>query len=400
MASTTLIERPNSICLSKNEIRYAFYTSDLSPAGLSVQIILFVAGKQFTANLKPTALGITYFYIDAYIDSLLTYQLPSATAMFTDAATQKETFYIHYREVTEATPNPAYITSEASHVRTAFKMGISREKYSRNNYFANYFASQKPWLTWQPSGKTVQPNQNVYLTFLLLPVHAGKTVALQIIYTDVTGVSYHAPMSLGVVPATGMYQHVNVGLAGFNLPTTNKIFYYTVAIVDSGTFDVLVSYYQLFVSYDYLYNYYDLLYHNSLSGVDCLRIIGDVQKVLNKDFAEVDNGFDVNDWNATTKKADTSHVGFTLYDSFKGDVGFIDSEEDQDALIELLVSRSIYQYVDSRFLPVLNLQKNTDLRVSTDKKYSLPIEWRLGIANHVFTPANIALGLGTDTETY
>ncbi|MFC4230566.1 hypothetical protein ACFOW1_01600 [Parasediminibacterium paludis] len=404
MPTTSVIERPHAICFSRNELLYVFITSDTSPAGLSIQIILFFGGQQFTANLKPDSNGKTYFYINGYIDSFLKYQLPSNQSTFiTDAySAQSVEFYIHYREVTDAS-TPAYVTSEeSSHKRVAFNMGIIREKYSRNNFFANYFAYEKPWLTWLPSGRTVSHNQQIFLSTLILPQHAGKILRLSIVATDIYGNDYVRSDYLGEVPSTGWLKHINVSMAALQIATltSNPIDYYLVSIYESGTNDGIVSQYQFYVSYDHLYSYTDIHFFNSLGGLDSVRVIGEVETALNKDYTEVDNGIDVNDWLATIKKADTSHVGITTYQSYKGDVGFLEDEAEQDAMTELLISRSIWQYADSRWLPVINLQKSTSLRLSTAKTYSLPIEWRTAITNEVFTPSDVNLGIGTDVETY
>lgn len=403
MPTTAVIERPHAACFSRNELRYAFFTNNISAPGVSIQIILFFGTQQITVNLKPDTIGYTYFYIDGYIDSYLQYKLPTTNQTFNTSAYTNQTveFYIHYREVNDATI-PAYITTEASKKRIAYNMGIIREKYSRNNFFVNYFTLNKPWLTWLPTMRTVGATQNVFLSCLILPVHAGKTIALQIAAIDIYGTSFTRVEPLGNVPAQGMLQHLNVSIANLSITglTTNKINTYSVSIIESGTLDTIVSQYGFTVSYTHLYNYYDLYYFNSLGGIDDLRVTGEVETGINKDFTEVDNGIDINDWQTTIKKAQTSHVGITTNQSFKGDIGFLEDENEQDIMSELLISRSIWQYVDSRWLPVINLQKSTSLRLSTDKKFSLPIEWRIAISNQVFTPTSLVLGLGTDVETY
>ena len=111
----TINERPPAFCLSKNEIRYVYTLTDLSRAGLELQIKLFYIRKSDNANvqiggnfnLKPDANGKVYFYLNAYIDSLLTYNMP-ANSLVNECDTQYTQFFVHTREVWDADVTEAF----------------------------------------------------------------------------------------------------------------------------------------------------------------------------------------------------------------------------------------------------------------------------------------------------
>ena len=155
-----LSERPHQYCFSKNEIRYVFDIADPDRAGLFLQVKLFVATMDGAfeilhtfEGLKPTAAGKVVLPIHAYIDSKLRYVLPDITATKTDAGNQLCRFYIHYREVEDATPDPAWTETESANERIAMKGGIEKHKAARNNFFINYFTGAKPFMTWQPANR-------------------------------------------------------------------------------------------------------------------------------------------------------------------------------------------------------------------------------------------------------
>jgi hypothetical protein len=155
-------------------VRYVLTVADATLPGLFVQVKIMFAkmgAGAFTElytfeGLKPNADGSVYVYIQSYINSVLNYVLPTINASATDAGDQVCRFYIQFREVTDADPDPAWTTTESTSERIAIKGGIEQHKASRNNIFVNYIDTQKPFLTWQPAGRFVFSDEPVYLSFL------------------------------------------------------------------------------------------------------------------------------------------------------------------------------------------------------------------------------------------
>lgn len=348
-----------------------------------------------TFNLKPNADGNTYLYIDAYIDSMLKWVLPNLSYIFSNASEQTCEFYIAFREVSADTPDPAWITSESSHVRTALKGGVEKQKSSRNNYFL-YQTANKSFFTWIPGNRFIFKNQPAYISAL---IKTPDTYKLRVDIMLIYGTSVQHDYSLSFL--SGNFYHINIGYSSLDIDTLvsgDQVHYYEVSILDD-TDTLIYAPHRLYVEYRAIYEYFDMIYHNSLGGLDIARIKGETTIGFEKEVQEMDGGMSVTAWNDRVKVGESIHYT-TKRDIYKGNVGFVHSKAHQEALEDLIISPSIYQFIDGRFVPVLNIQRGLDLRKTSDKVFGLPIEWQLPFSNQVFTPKNIELGLGTDTETY
>jgi hypothetical protein len=402
--ATRVIERPPQFNFSKNEIRYIFQTDDLATqTNVYVQIQLYYS-LNFTTpvllgtfNLQPLASGLTYFYANAYLDSLLQFDLPVNGSPVTPATEQHLQTYVYFREINDANPAPVFINTESSHIRTVIKGGIEKQKWSRDNFFVNYVATQKPFFTWQPNEKYVQYDEAVYLT-VFLQDSTISTKALQVVAYDKTGHSVTSYSNLN--GSNAFLYHLNISPSFLGL--ANNLYCYQVAVVDQAAH---TTYYteqrQFYYDYRPLYITYDLLFMNSLGGVDTLRVRGDTTKSYNADYIDADGGLNVSDWSSTVKPADRLQAGKYREDHFKADAGWCVDESAQDRLLELLMSPAIYMYKDSRYVPLIHITKSNDLRNASDKKFSFPLEWQIAINHEVFTPDDVNLGIiTTDTETY
>lgn len=402
----TITERPNRFCFSKNEIRYCYTVDTLDRAGLYFEMKLILGATEIVLPpLKPNSDGTVIVYLQQYIDSYLTYTIPFANAI-TNATTQWIDFYVATREVTDAVVNPDYTVTENTHVRIALKAGIEKNRYGRNNFFVNYVDAYLPWLTWQPSGRMVALNEPQYLTALF---RLGTTTDLHLktnwMCTDGTSGTIDTTLTV----ASGYIFHFKTDAATLGVIAaigTRKLYYYEVFIdverfVDGGI-DVsrVVNEYRYYIDYTQRYSSFDFIYINSLGGVDTVRAVGEVANSIERNFDEVEAGFGNSEWNTLQKAHESFYTAITQRRSYKGDIGYRYTKAQQQALIELLLSRYVYQIIDSRLVPVLAVQKTQALGKTTDKLQSFPIEWQLSEANEVFTPHHILLGLGSDTETY
>lgn len=402
--ATRIIERPTVYNLSKNEIRYVLNTDDIgTQTNVYVQIKLYYKlnfGTSLllnTFNLQPIANGNTYFYLNAYLDSLLQYNLPVNGASVTPAINQHLQFYIEFREINDANLTPDYITTEDAYIRTVIKGGIERQKWSRDNFFQQWVLSLKQFLTWQPDNKYIQYDENAYITAFISD-YTISTKALKITKYGKDGSSVTTYTNL--TGANAFIQHINISPVFLSL--SDNLYGYSVSIVSASDHTVSFTATRQFVfDFKQIYTKYDLLYINSLGGADFLRVKGEVTKAYSIDFTDVDGGLNANDWSNTVKSADYLQTGKTRQDHYKADAGWCMDEASQDRLIELLMSPSIYMWKDSHYIPLASITKNNDLRNASDKKFSFPIEWQLAITNEVFTPDDITLGIiTTDTETY
>jgi hypothetical protein len=397
----SLTERPHIISFSKNEIRYVFLLTDLTRPGLYLQVKLLYGDVGTTPitilqtfDLKPDSVGNVYLYIQQYLDSLLDYVVPSISSRYTTANKQACNFFIHYREITDADQDPDWIETEQSsyYPRTAVKGGIEKHKQSRNNFFIHYFPVQKPFLTWLPSGRFVFPDENIFLSFLNQHIStAGYKIRVTAYNTAGTSVTYILLMP----ELNALIVHMKADPATLAIAShlTGSLYYYDVSILNNIN-QAVANPYRYYIEYRPKYYYYDLLYNNSLSGFDFVRVKGDIDESFDREFEEIDGGFNLNDWTDKVKMHETKHAGLTVRRKYKGDVGYQRTKNQQGALVELLVSSEIYHFINNRWVPLLTLQKDQDLGFLSDKKRSFPIEWSLSESNEVYTPVELNFGEG------
>ncbi len=403
-----LTERPYKTSFSKNDIRYVFQLADLTRTGLYLQVRVNYKAladdtftENFTFDLKPNSDGYVYVYLQNYLDSLLQYAFPRLNGtIVTTADEQAQNFYLDWREITDDNPDPDWVTAESDNVRTVIKGGIEKNKFSRNNIFVNYLETQKPFLTWNPSGHFAFENEIVFLSFIN-PMVSNNNLLVNFSVTDINGnvVSNSAQTS-----ANGFLYHLNVSpTVLFQYVTiTAKAVYYQVNVTDKNSGTILVNNYRIYIEQRPLYKkYYDLVYFNSLGGLSAVRVLGETAVTVNRDYDETDGGIKLN-WQDTVNTFETSHTNTRLQRDFKGDIGYLRnrSKKQQEAFIELLADGPKYQLIDNRWIPVTNLQKSADLGKNTDTLQSFPVEWSLSETNEVFTPEDALFGAGSDTEDY
>lgn len=404
-----ITERPYKYCFSKNEIRYVFNVPDVADRpGLFLEVKLKYAAigeisftDLYTWQLKPQDDGTTYIYLQGYLDSLVNYVLPNSGAMFTDANDQLRQFYIEWREVEDANPNPDWDAGEATNIRTVIKGGIERHKQSRNNYFVNHLDTLKPFLTWQPANRFIYSTDPFFVSFLNKNGAVEKTgskVKIDFTYIDGTTSTHTSTVTTDAL----MVHCYPLFDTPIDVDASPKIWYLDVSIVEGDGTTVIINPYRVYVEYRPAYTYYNFVCHNSLGGIDWLRIAGDTEISYTRTTAEGEGGLDVNDWTSIIKPHEKMYSNILLQRNYKGDIGFLHTKQRQEAFLEFLVSKSIYMGFDGRWVPVLNLKSSQTLRVPTPNAQpaSFPVEWQLSESNEVFTPKTAEFGVGTDTEIY
>lgn len=406
--STTVIERPATLSFTKNEVRYVFESTDITPVGFYLQVELYVKemkpGSVFvpvkTFNLKPNTDGKTYLYISDRLDTKTTYVLPAIDSIGNDASLQAVQFYVLFREITALVPNPDFIETESDKVRTALKGGIEKQKFSRNNYF-NYQSANKLFYTWQPQNRYIFSNEYAFISLYI----TGPDRKLKITIKKMNGDIVNNVQAIDF--SAGIFWHLNISPSVLNisaLAAGADIMYYEVSILDAAD-AVLYNPYRLYLEYRPQYTVYDLGFHNSLGGFDTVRVKGDTTWSIDRDITEAEGALTLDGWAATKKPGEIGHSYINKRDSYKGDIGFIRTADGsmkspQEVMIEILISTSVWQFIDSRWVQIIGVQRGVELRKSSDKKFSFPIEWALPFYNSVFTPKSVNLGLGTETETY
>jgi hypothetical protein len=394
-----VIERPYSYNWSKNDIRYVFNLNAGDIANQSAQIKILYAdafGSTYTelitlTDLLPDASRNVYVYIQGYLNSILGYDVPLMADTFTNAASQAKKFYVHYREISDAHPNPDWIETEIDNECTVIKGGIEKMKHSRNNFFINYFDVQKPFATWLPANRFVYAGQPVFLSFL--NTQGGSIdFTMHFSFTDVLANAYTLSRSFS---DNAILWHLNVSPGQSDFPAfTANLYYYEVWITNSAG-DELTTRYRIYIEYRPCYEYWDMGYHNSLGGFDTTRVMGETTITIDKNYEEQGAGKDLSDWNSYMRGGNLRHGVLFKRNNYKGDVGYQKNAEENEALQELLITESAWQSNSDYWMRVLNVQKGQDLRTSKSRIFSFPIQWQLAVEDEVFTPMNKNFGIGT-----
>jgi hypothetical protein len=398
----TILERPIEFCFSKNELRYIYEVTNLNRAGLYFEIKLVCETNNNgvvtypTFRLKPNADGKVYFYFNQYIDTFLSYQLPSNLGPVTNASLQWCKFYVHTREVTTANPSDPFNTHEQTKKRICFKGGVEQSIYSRNNWF-NYFTLSKMWLSYLHQNCMVYPNQPVYLTALIT---SGQLVNCKLRFTitdfslSTTVVDVNVPLSYGYI----FHFNVDHQVFGVNNPL-QTVYKYEVVLLDASN-DALTATHTFFINHDFVKSPHHLLFFNSLSGISTVCVRGETTYSLDKIVTEVEGNFDINAALNNVQQYTNNITGINTTKLFKGDIGLLDSKEEQEFLIDLIHSRFVYEFIRFRWVALQTIAKSQPLGSAKDTLLTFPIEWKLQETNEVFTPSTLPLTIGSDTEIY
>ena len=401
----TLIERPASFCMSKNEIRYVFLVTDLTRVGLYLEVQLFYRRGDATVDssfpsfkLIPNPDGTVDVTLQQYIDSLLEYVMPiSSTA--TSADKQYCSFYVATRDVDDSTVGTLpWVTLEISNKRIALKMGVEENRYSRNNLL-NYLATNKLFLTYQPIPRKVFDTQPLFLSFIL-PDGNTTNISLYVTWKTIQGTTNSTTIALPALTGYLYHAAVDITTLGLTMPSGETLYYWEVSVINFSTFTVIISPYRFYKDYRPLYNFHDFIFINSLGGIDTARAAGETTFTIERTFDVAEGGFQNNNSSAVVKSQAIKQVNINLQRKWKGDLGFRQNKEEQLGLMDLLLCLVCYTIIDGRWVPLLNIQTSQEFFKTTDTKWSFPIEWQLAETNLVYTPERLALGIASDTETY
>ena len=386
----SITSRPYEICFSTDPIIYTFHTDQpLTTEGLMIEVAIYFcpgAGSDFTRiyqqPLYPDADGNMAFYAGDLINSLLKYSLPSLVVeAITDMDSQAGRFYLDYREITTATPAPAW-TSDNGSIRNVIKGGTAYERWAGSSFFSGYMAATKPFLTWQASGRLCGASERMYLYYLhMTSATSGINVKVRVVYTDATE-TISQPL---VFPAGKLYHvyQIPTGIEQLSLsaPTGKTIYYYEVSVVAGST--VLAAPFRYEIDNRPAYKPIQLNYINSLGGVDSIRLLGVIEPVLSREAVIAERaqvGINNSDVNARLLNS-----SITLTGNWSGNSGFV-SKNEYEGYLDIFSSRGIYRVLSGRWIPLVLTSGKTAMPKSTDDLFSLPVEFQTAFTNTSWTP--------------
>ncbi len=348
--------------------------------------------------------GVAKIDINHVLHGLLEYEVPGipddneySSPLFSRKITGQ--FYIAYREITSATPDPAFTDSAPVNPLNVIKGGISYEKWRGDNYWVNYFFESLPFLTWQRSGRMASLTERMYLAWLNttdVPVGDIK-MRRKVVYYDgtIAIAELNCPINKYEVVyfPTGSEQ-----LVLEDIFPDKKIRYWEMQVWDKENQVPLSEAYRYEVDNRYDSNDTTFNYRNSLGGLDSVRMRGDIDDQAERSFVEQDsivlhNYFEGAFILPKIKIADSSELIVS-----KANTGFLNKEE-LDRLREIHFIRECWWAQDGKWLPITIRTGSGKLRSTSDDLWSLPIEYSLAHSgDNYYTPRSVNLAEGGFTS--
>lgn len=403
-------QRPYYYNWTGNSVYYQLYSSDaVIDATIYFEVRVFFKFANATDYVELITMPLTpvngsvKFNIQNILHAHLKFNFPDLypDETIVEMGQQSGSFYIDFREITSVSPNPAWDSSEVAYYRQILKGGIHVFKFKGNNYWLNYHADNRPFLTWQQSGKLAAYKERMYLTWYCQQQVLTPNLIARI---TVTFVDESTATKDIVVPNTANHvYYLPAGAEQLNLQLLGlgkRIWHWTVQIFDISVPETPVALSQLYQYYldnrnDY--NGITLHYRNSLGGIDSVRVRGVIDTTLTHELTET-TGLLQSDYfmkdqlpalNSVHKAKETS--------AFKGDIGHL-SKTDQDRLRDALMNRQCFQERNGKWWPIKITNANTKFRSSDDKRWGFPIEWQFADGGSYFYTPDINLGAGYDSD--
>lgn len=402
-----LINRPSDQNWSGNPIHYHLYSAAAAAdASIAFEVKIFFKRSDAVGYSEIVVLkydpvgGSARLDIQDVLDGLMEYETPTIAPDFeynspTFAKKMTGLFYIGWREITAADPDPAWDTTESAYAKFVIKGGIAFHKWRGDNFWVNYFFPVKPFLTWQLSGRLARYNERMYLAWLnLTDVDAGAIkMRRKVVFTD--GTNYTADLNC---PATkNDVVFFPSGARQLKLQEINpvkRIYYWELQVWNSADGVPLSDVFRYELDNKNNYNDINLNYRNSLGAFDSVSINGVVEFSLTREFTEQGQIVMYNYFTGGSIKGKVKAANSTELQIYKGDIGHLKKEE-QQRLRDIHFQREVWWEQQGKWLPVLAMTGSQKLASSTDQVRSMPIEFAIASGgDRYFTPDSVNLAEG------
>jgi hypothetical protein len=402
-----VVKRPNDKCWSGNPIHYQIYSAAAEADSTIVFEIMIMFKRNDAADYSEIITlpynpvqGTAKFDLDEVLEGLLEYETPGIPddneyASPTTCRKQTGKFYIKFREVTTAVPDPVWTTSESAFERFIIKGGISFQKWRGDNYWVNYFEPHKPFLTWQQSGRLASKNERMYLAWYNYTTYADSYLKMRRTAYFSDGTEIVTDLNCPAAPDEVILFPSGYGqLKLADIDSTKRIHYWELQMWNINLGIAISEKFRYYLDNRNDKNGVTLNYRNSLGGLDSARIRGVIVFDLDRKFESAEgivnhNYFEGNHIDPRIKAANSTE---TLI--YKGDIGYLNKEE-QDRLRDTHFRRECWWEQEKKWLPVMILTGAQKLKASNDSLWSLPIEFCIADGgDKYYTPASVNLAEG------
>lgn len=405
-------ERPLAPMMpARNEIRYVLGVTNPTRTDNVVNLNLRwrpcgdTSSGEILANLEltPDADGLVYAYVHELLAEVLQPVLPDPEALgIIPAAAQAVEYWIEHRNINrwilDNTTAQPFLRGERDYIKTALLAGVHHEMVQSDNFYSN-FIQAKRFMTWQdPAGVKIAPDVRSWLAYVHLLENTEPFKLLVQVY-DIDGSQHQFEIPLSdnqpLLDSCKVW-HVPVSplLLGIDC-SSQQVHYYELSILKWDN-EELVQPYRFYIDYTPQYDCTDLVFFTSLGSWQAIRVAGVVERGYERDARDIGRTLFDKAWNTRTKNGDMAQLNHQRRDVFKGDVGFQDTPQEQELLMDLLTSQHVYTWQAGRWVQVIITNKNGTLRTNDDGTWSMPLEWRLSFTQKALMPMAASLGDGQD----
>ena len=396
-----LLRKPYEVAFSGNPVAFTFIVTPYTDVehgqdiGLNVTVEVeegfntqvFTAARQDI--YLPDAKGQIEIPVQHILQAYLTQYVPSlnlSTAVVCEGQTRR------YRITYQLIANKAIATqSTTTEIFTVIKSGMPYEEWHPKRFFTDYISNKNLFLRYTIAEEKVHADELKFLNWLY-PSDARepmKAIA-RVQYSnnsqeqkDISALFSCNKWQICITPA-GFRQ---LGLDA--LGTNNRIpLSYDISVVNAQG-AIIVAPQRFVLDYRNFYNTYNIMYAGSLGGIETLRLRGQVEAHAEYQKTIVDRVTPSNYFERGILQSPSAATYATENEKFTGDTGFIPKQK-MDRLRDLFLSRDcLYEVRNGKLIPIAIDAKSVKLFTTTDKLYSMSIDWRNGFTNEYYAPDNL-----------
>lgn len=392
----TLLKQPYEVSFTGNPMPFVFA---LSPYGsteraqeikLQVRILVEQAfgsnvfTEAYNQNFYPDGYGKFTMDVRTVVDPYLDYYQPRpGLKLPVDAANQRKRYKISYLLTQDGAIVTGPTTTGAFY---AVKGGMAYEQWHPSEFFTQKIVAGKKPLHFAAAGEKVSLTQPLYFWWCY-PVDdlADQSVVFTFTLDDSTTVTYTLPGTIntgkwGICCAPAGFAQIDTGSL---IPAGKLIVSYTVQVKVGST--VIVSPVTYTVDHRAFYDVYHLLYRNSVGGLDAVRLRGQVDFEADYLLQNATRTVPPSYWSNQNLLPQQVQDNTLETAKFTGDTGFL-SLETINRLRDLFLSPQVYELYDSKYLPVVTLNKSVKFYANKDSLLSVQVQWQRAFANEYYTP--------------
>ncbi len=396
-----LLRQPYQVSFSGNPVAFTFivtpYTSVEHAEDIGLNITVEVEEtfntQVFTAARQdiylPDPNGVVEIDVQYILQAYVSQYIPAlnlSTAALCEGQTRR--YRLSYQLIVNGNLATQLATTGILNV---IKSGMPNEEWHPKKFFTEYISNKKLFLRYGYPEEKVHADELKFLNF----IYPAENPLVLKVYAEV----YYHDNSLEAkdisAPFSCLQWQIMITPAGFQqlgldtLVNDGRIpLFYDISVVDT-TYTKQVAPQRFVLDYRNFYNTYNIMYAGSLGGIETLRLRGLIEASADYARTNAERVQPSNYFAAGVLQSPVATSYASESEKFTGDTGFIPQEK-LDRLRDLFLSRDcLYEIRGGRLLPIAIDGKTVKLYTTTDKLYSMSIDWRNAFTNEYYAPDNL-----------